>query len=54
MNETLNTLNAPFYAAVATEGIGVEDTLKAISSLVMKSVIDKYGAAEKRGSPMTL
>jgi signal recognition particle receptor subunit beta len=53
MNEALNTVNAPFYAAVAIEGIGVEDTLKAISSLVMKSVIDKYGAAEKRGAPMT-
>jgi signal recognition particle receptor subunit beta len=53
MNEALNTVNAPFYASVATEGIGVEDTLKAISSLVMKSVIDKYGAAEQRGAPMT-
>jgi signal recognition particle receptor subunit beta len=53
MNEAINAVNAPFYAAVATEGIGVEDTLKAISGLVMKSVIDKYGAAEKRGSPMT-
>ena len=28
MNERLNLLNAPFYAAVATEGVGVEDTLK--------------------------
>jgi hypothetical protein len=51
INETINTLNAPFYAAVATKGIGVEDTLKSISGLVMKSVSDKYGAAEKRGAP---
>jgi hypothetical protein len=43
MNELLNTLNAPFYEAVAIEGIGVEDTLKAIGNLVLKSVIDKYG-----------
>ena len=43
MNDILNALNAPFYEAVAVEGIGVEDTLKAIGNLVLKSVIDKYG-----------
>jgi len=43
MNDILNALNAPFYEAVALEGIGVEDTLKAIGNLVLKSVIDKYG-----------
>lgn len=43
MNEILNALNSPFYEAVAIEGIGVEDTLKAIGNLVLKSVIDKYG-----------
>ncbi len=51
MNERLNLLNAPFYASVAIEGVGVEDTLKAVSSLVLKSVIEKYGAAQASGMP---
>ena len=51
MNERLNLLNVPFYAAVAVEGVGVEDTLKAVSSLVLKSVIEKYGAAQSSGMP---
>ena len=51
MNEELNKLNVPFYAAVAIEGIGVEDTLKAVSALVLKSVTEKYGAAKRSGRP---
>jgi hypothetical protein len=43
MNEKLNKLNGPFYEAVAKDGIGVEETLQAISGLVLKSVIDRYG-----------
>jgi signal recognition particle receptor subunit beta len=43
MNESLNPMNAPFYEAVAKDGIGVEETLQAISGLVLKSVIDRYG-----------
>lgn len=43
MNDAINKLNAPFYEAVAKDGIGVEDTLQAISGLVLKSVIDRYG-----------
>jgi mutual gliding-motility protein MglA len=43
MNERLNNLNGPFYEAVAKDGIGVEETLQAISGLVLKSVIDRYG-----------
>jgi signal recognition particle receptor subunit beta len=43
MNESLNRMNAPFYEAVAKDGIGVEETLQAISGLVLKSVIDRYG-----------
>lgn len=45
LNEQINTTNVPFYEAVASQGIGVEDTLKAVSSLVMSSVIEKYGGA---------
>jgi signal recognition particle receptor subunit beta len=51
MCERLNTLNVPFYEAVATEGIGVEDTLKAISNLVLRSVMEKYGTKPGAGLP---
>ncbi len=51
LNEKINLLNVPFYPAVAVDGIGVEDTLRAISTLVLKSVTDKYGAAQRRGAP---
>jgi len=43
MNDEINSLNAPFYEAVAKDGIGVEETLQAISGLVLKTVIDRYG-----------
>jgi len=49
MNDTLNALNAPFYEAVAKDGIGVEETLQAISGLVLKSVIDRYGGERSMG-----
>ncbi len=51
MNDALNTMNAPFYEAVAKDGIGVEETLQAISGLVLKSVLDRYGGARSM-SPM--
>ena len=43
LNERMNPLNAPFYEAVAVKGVGVEDTLKAITKLVFKSLSVKYG-----------
>jgi hypothetical protein len=51
MNDGINTLNVPFYEAVAKDGIGVEETLQAISGLVLKSVIDRYGG-DRGMSPM--
>ncbi len=42
MNSQINRHNAPFYEAVATTGIGVEDTLKAITKLVLNSLAAKY------------
>ena len=51
MNDEINTLNVPFYEAVAKDGIGVEETLQAISGLVLKSVIDRYGG-DRGMSPM--
>ncbi len=38
MNSALNRYNAPFYEAIATTGIGVHDTLKAVSKLVLLSL----------------
>ena len=51
MNDRINILNMPFYEAVAKDGIGVEETLQAISGLVLKSVIDRYGG-DRGMSPM--
>jgi len=42
MNATLNRYNAPFYESVATTGIGVQDTLKAIVKLVLLNLTRKY------------
>ena len=49
MNDTLNKINAPFYEAIAHDGIGVQDTLQAISGLVLRKVIAKYGGDEPSG-----
>ena len=43
LNERMNPLNSPFYEAVAVKGMGVEDTLKAVTKLVFKSLSVKYG-----------
>ena len=56
MNTTINRHNAPFYEAVATTGIGVEDTLKAITKLVLSNLATKYkleGAVAEQGPPAT-
>ncbi len=42
MNAVLNRYNAPFYESVATTGIGVQDTLKAIVKLVLLNLTKKY------------
>jgi hypothetical protein len=42
MNSALNKYNAPFYESVATTGIGVQDTLKAIVKLVLLNLTRKY------------
>ena len=42
MNTLINRHNAPFYEAVATTGIGVEDTLKAATKLVLNHLATKY------------
>jgi hypothetical protein len=42
MNAATNKYNAPFYESVATTGIGVQDTLKAIVKLVLLNLTRKY------------
>ena len=42
LNTAVNKYNAPFYEAVATTGIGVQDTLKAITKLVLLHLTKKY------------
>ncbi len=42
LNSAVNRYNAPFYESVATTGIGVQDTLKAITKLVLLHLTRKY------------
>ncbi len=50
IDEQLNPGSTPFFEAIATEGVGVEDTLKAISALVLRklfsSPLESYAVAE--------
>ena len=39
MDADLNPDNKPFFEAIAYEGVGVEDTLKAVSRLVLKKIM---------------
>ncbi len=51
LNERMNPHNVPFYEAVAVRGMGVEDTLKAVTKLVFKSLSAKYGEGGTASSP---
>jgi signal recognition particle receptor subunit beta len=42
LNAAISRFNAPFYESVATTGIGVQDTLKAITKLVLLHLTRKY------------
>jgi signal recognition particle receptor subunit beta len=42
LNQSMNKFNAPFYESVATTGIGIQDTLKAITKLVLLHLTRKY------------
>jgi len=42
MDELLNEFNAPFYEAVATNGVGVEETLQGVVKLVARSLRDRF------------
>jgi hypothetical protein len=43
LNERMNPHSYPFNEAIAVTGAGVEDTLKAVTKLVFKSLSAKYG-----------
>jgi chorismate mutase len=45
LNERMNPHNYPYCEAIAVTGVGVEDTLKAVTKLVFKSLSVKYGEA---------
>ena len=47
LNAALNKYNAPFYESVATTGIGVQDSLKAITKLVLLHLTSKYDPRSK-------
>ena len=42
LNASLNRFNAPIYEAVATTGIGVHETLRAATRLVLNSLKERY------------
>ncbi len=48
LNAALNKQNAPIYEAVATTGIGVHETLKACTRLVLNSLKSRYAEGDKR------
>jgi hypothetical protein len=48
LNEVLNPKGRPFYEAAALHGIGVFETLKAISRLSLSSVRTKVGTEDKK------
>jgi hypothetical protein len=43
LERDLNKLRAPHFESVATTGVGVEETLKGITHLVLASLVKKYG-----------
>ncbi|HVN77028.1 MAG TPA: GTPase domain-containing protein [Thermoanaerobaculaceae bacterium] len=42
LDQLLNEFNAPFYEAVASTGIGVEETLQGVVKLVARSLRDRF------------
>ena len=42
LNEQLNTYSVPIFEAIATDGVGVQETLEGIVKLVMRSLRQRY------------
>jgi len=51
LNAAINKHNAPIYEGVATTGIGVHETLKAITRLVLNSLKEKYADKREQKAP---
>lgn len=51
LNTAVNKYNAPFYESVATTGIGVQDSLKAITKLVLLHLTKKYDPKTSAAQP---
>ena len=57
LNEQLNTYSMPIFEAIATDGVGVQETLEGIVKLVMRSLRQRYepvvatGAAPPKERP---
>ncbi|CAM2006888.1 GTPase domain-containing protein [Acanthopleuribacter pedis] len=45
----VNTFNVPHFEAIAPKGVGVFETLKGISKVVLKNLASKYGLEEEGG-----
>ncbi len=45
LEQGLNKLRAPYFESVATTGLGVEETLKGITQLVLAHLVKKYNLA---------
>lgn len=43
LDEKINILNAPSFEAIALSGMGVQETLKGVAKIVLKSLSKKYG-----------
>lgn len=50
INAAVNKYNAPFYESVATTGIGVRDTLNAVTKLVLLHLTKRYGTGKTAAS----
>ncbi len=50
LNSALNLYGSPYYESVATTGIGVQDTLKAITKLVLLHLTKKYDTRRQAGA----
>jgi signal recognition particle receptor subunit beta len=53
LNERLNPRGFPFYEAIAPNGVGVEETLKAVTKMVFRSLSARYGDAAAAAAQRT-
>jgi len=54
LNESLNIFSTPIFEAVATEGIGVQESLEGIVKLVMRNLREKYEPVASAAGPQPL